>query len=249
MKAMILAAGRGTRMAPLTDHCPKPLLELAGEPLIVHHIRKLAAAGVHEIVINHAYLGHMIEAALGDGSRWGVCIIYSAETSALETGGGILQALPLLGDAPFLLINGDVWTDVDYQLLVNSAAVDGLQRRKALAHLWLVDNPEHNPGGDFVLSGERVLSSAASLPKESQPEVSQPEVSLAAPLTFSGISLIHPQLLAQQAPGAFPLAPLLRAAMNNEKVSGTYLGTDSGWVDVGTPERLQQLHDQLIQRN
>lgn len=244
MKAMILAAGRGTRMAPLTDRCPKPLLELAGEPLIGHHIRKLAAAGVHDIVINHAYLGHMIEEALGDGSRWGVQISYSAETSALETGGGILQALPLLGEAPFLLINGDVWTDVDYQLLVNSAAVDGLQRRKALAHLWLVDNPEHNPGGDFVLSGERVLSSAASLPKESQPEVSS-----TAPLTFSGISLIHPQLLAQQAPGAFPLAPLLRTAMNKDSVSGAYLGADSGWVDVGTPERLQQLHDQLIQRN
>lgn len=238
MKAMILAAGRGMRMAPLTDHCPKPLLELAGQPLIVHHIRKLAAAGIHEIVINHAYLGHMIEEALGDGSRWGVQIRYSAETSALETGGGILQALPLLSDTPFLLINGDVWTDVDYRGLVNATALDALQRQEALAHLWLVDNPEHNPDGDFVLSGERVMSSVSSTEMLSEPK-----------LTFSGISLIHPRLLAQQTSGAFPLAPLLRAAMNNEKVSGAYLGADSGWVDVGTPERLQHLHDQLIQRN
>ncbi|WP_221800822.1 N-acetylmuramate alpha-1-phosphate uridylyltransferase MurU [Oceanobacter mangrovi] len=226
MKAMILAAGRGQRMAPLTDHCPKPLLPLAGKPLIVHHIEKLAAAGITELVINHAWLGDMIEAALGDGSRWGVSIRYSAEAEALETAGGIIQALPLLGDEPFLLINGDVWTDWNYhtalQYLAALMADHGLQ-----AWLWLVENPEHNPAGDFALQQQRVLPEAGE-----------------QGLTFAGISLIKPALLAQLPAGKRPLAPVLRQAMAAGKVGGAEL--QARWVDVGTPQRLQQLEQVLI---
>jgi len=227
--------------------------------LIVHHLQKLAAAGVSEIVINHAYLGHMIEAALGDGSRWGVRIVYSAESCALETGGGILKALPLLGEQAFLLINGDVWIDDDYHSLVTSSALSALNRGDTLAHLWLVSNPSHNPTGDFMLSDGRVWSGESPSGNQngkdqSSDKQSSDKQSSDTPdkeqhrLTFSGISLIRPELVAGQKAGKFPLAPRLRAAMLQNQVSGCQLPDTCGWVDVGTPERLQQLQDRLIQR-
>lgn len=231
MKAMILAAGRGTRMAPLTDHCPKPLLPLAGKPLIQHHIEKLVAAGIDELVINHAYLGHMIEQQLGDGSALACRIRYSAESRALETAGGILQALPLLGDEPFVVINGDVWCDWDYRQLFSRAqqlqhpARD--QAPQDLGWLALVANPEHHPGGDFGLQQGRVLA--------------QPDH---CGWTFAGISVLSPQLFAGLQPGEQRLAPLLRAAMADGRIAGEVL--NASWVDVGTPQRLQQLEQQLL---
>lgn len=217
---MILAAGRGERMRPLTDHVPKPLLQVGGKPLIVWHIERLAEAGISELVINHAHLGAQIEQTLGDGSRFGVRIRYSAEGQgrALETGGGIFKALPLLGEAPFLVVNGDIWCDVDFAALT---LADGL-----LAHLLLVDNPDHNPDGDFRLdAGGRVHA-------DGEPR-----------LTFSGIGIYHPALFAGCTPGAFPLAPLLRRAMADGRVSGQR--HPGPWVDVGTPERLLMLDKQL----
>lgn len=226
MKAMILAAGRGTRMAPLTDHCPKPLLPLAGKPLIQHHIEKLVAAGITELVINHAWLGHMLEEALGDGAALGARIQWSPEAEALETGGGIAHALPLLGADPFLLVNGDVWTDWNY--------ADALQAELGtdLACLWLVDNPDHNPSGDFVLRNTRVRNPQQSAFAQSPR------------LTFSGLSVLHPALFHDCPAGAFPLAPLLRHAMDSDQVSGQQLS--GRWVDVGTPQRLTQLEQSLL---
>jgi len=214
MKAMILAAGRGERMRPLTDHCPKPLLEAGGKPLIVHHIERLAAAGFRELVINHAHLGDLIEARLGDGARWGVSIAYSHEPKALETGGGIFKALPLLGSEPFLVLNGDVWTDLDFGRL-HGLEPDGL------AYLILVDNPEHNPKGDFALSQGRISSEGAGR------------------LTFSGIGVYRPELFASCEAGAFPLAPLLRSAMAEGLVGGEHFR--GHWLDIGTPQRLLDL--------
>lgn len=224
MKAMILAAGRGTRMAPLTDHCPKPLLPLAGKPLIVHHIEKLVAAGIHDIVINHAWLGQMIEAALGDGRQWGARIQYSAEEQALETAGGIIQALPLLGAEPFLLVNGDVWTGWDYR------HAHDITLGNDLAFLWLVPNPPQHPGGDFMLQQGRVLN------PQSTPVMLHR-------YTFSGLSILHPRLFSGCTPGVLPLAPLLRNAMDQQRAGGALL--EEPWVDVGTPERLQQLEQHL----
>ncbi len=218
MKAMILAAGRGERMRPLTDHVPKPLLKVGGRCLIEYHLGALASAGIREIVINHAWLGAQIEQALGDGSHWGVEIRYSAEQEGLETGGGIFNALPLLGEQPFLVVNGDVWCNYPFhQLPVEPAA--------GLAHLVLVDSPPHHPEGDFVLQGGRVRL-------EGGPR-----------LTYSGIAVCHPALFASCTPGIFPLAPLLRSAITAEKVSGEhYRGR---WVDVGTPERLHELREEI----
>ncbi|PMR69999.1 N-acetylmuramate alpha-1-phosphate uridylyltransferase MurU [Halomonas heilongjiangensis] len=218
MKAMILAAGLGTRMRPLTDHCPKPLLPVGGKPLIVHHLERLAAAGITDVVINVSYRAEQIIAALGDGSDFGVAIAWSREEMPLETGGGVLQALPQLGEAPFLLINGDIWCDLD------PARLPRLQGD--LAHLVLVDNPDHHPAGDFHLDdGGRVHA-------EGEPR-----------LTFAGISLLAPTLLAGQAAGAFALAPLLRRAMTAGLVGGHH--HRGGWVDVGTPERLDALDRRL----
>ncbi|MBK1695341.1 mannose-1-phosphate guanylyltransferase [Chromatium weissei] len=216
---MILAAGRGERMRPLTDHTPKPLLAVAGKPLIVHHIERLAAAGFRQLVINHAHLGAQIEAALGDGAAFGVTIRYSAEApAALETGGGIFRALPLLGDAPFLVINGDIWTDFDVKTLTLAA--------DDVAQLVLVNNPPHHSAGDFRLENGRVDANGA--PR----------------LTFSGIGLYRPALFMNCQPGAFPLAPLLRTAMANQQVGGQF---HSGrWFDIGTPKRLAELN-QLLQ--
>ncbi len=215
MKAMILAAGLGTRMRPLTNHIPKPMLKVAGLPLIEHQVRRLVAAGITDIVINHAYLGEQIEDYLKDGSELNCHIQYSQEEEPLETGGGIFKALPLLGDAPFLLVNGDVWLDLDYSELLRTPL-------KGLAYLLLVENPQFNPLGDFYLSEDDVS-----------------EFGGGAAFTFSGISILHPELFSGCKAGKFPLAPLLKKAMAQKKVSGElYSGY---WLDVGTPERLQDL--------
>lgn len=222
MKAMILAAGKGERMRPLTLHTPKPLLPVAGQPLIEYHLRALAAAGFTEVVINHAWLGQQIEEHLGDGSRFGLSIRYSPEGEPLETGGGIFKALPLLGEGPFLLVNGDVWTDYDLARL--RAPLPGL------AHLVLVDNPGHHGRGDFRLQGTQVVDG------DDAPGT----------LTFSGLSVLHPALFDGCQPGAFKLAPLLRQAMAAGQVSGEhYLGR---WVDVGTQERLAEVERLIGER-
>lgn len=218
MKAMILAAGRGERMRPLTDLLPKPLLAAGGKPLIVHHIEKLKAAGVTTLVINHAWLGHKLVAALGDGSALGVSIHWSAEESALETAGGIVQALPLLGYEPFLVINGDTWLDLDYRALVSQPLGEDL------AHLWLVPNPPQHPQGDFSLQAGRVLDTPA--------------------LTFSGVGLYHPAAFAGLPCGARKLAPLLRDWMAQGRVGGSLLAGE--WRDIGTVDRLRELDEQLL---
>lgn len=214
MKAMILAAGKGERLRPLTLHTPKPLVRACGVPLIEYHIRALAEAGFGELVINHAWLGEQIEAYLGDGDRFGVRIRYSPESEPLETGGGIHHALPLLGDAPFAVINGDIWTDYDFLALKKPLT--------GLAHLVLVDNPDHHPDGDFVLAEGRVAEEGAG-----------------SRLTYSGIALLSPRLFDGCSAGAFKLAPLLRRAMAVNDVSGER--HPGRWVDVGTLERLAEV--------
>jgi N-acetyl-alpha-D-muramate 1-phosphate uridylyltransferase len=227
MKAMILAAGRGERMRPLTDHAPKALLTAGGKRLIGYHIENLVCAGIHEIIINHAHLGEQIEQALGDGGGYGVRIFYSPEgDQVLETGGGIFNALPLLGAEPFIVVNADVWTDYPFAQL--PADPEGL------AHLVLIANPPHHPHGDFVLRGGYAYDSFHSPSGRGQGE---------GRLTFSGIGVYRPELFAECKHGKFPLAPLLRAAMERHQVTGEhYRGT---WFDIGTPERLQHL-DQLL---
>lgn len=219
MKAMILAAGRGERMRPLTDHTPKPLLSVGNKRLIEYHLEALASAGFNEVVINHAHLGEQIEQVLGGGERYGVTIHYSPEGGALETGGGIFRALPLLGDEPFVVVNGDIWCDYPFARL--------REREVQAAHLVLVPNPPQHLAGDFVLLGEAVSD-------EGEGER----------LTFSGIGLYHPSLFDGCEAGAFPLAPLLRRAMAMGKVSGECF--DGQWFDIGTPERLQQLDAMLL---
>jgi MurNAc alpha-1-phosphate uridylyltransferase len=230
MKALILAAGLGERMRPLTLAKPKPLLEVAGKPLIVWHLERLAAAGVREVVINTSWLADQFVDTLGDGSRWGVQLHYAYEGPVpLETGGALLNALPWLGDDPFLAVNGDIWTDYDFRLLPQS--IDGL------AHLVLVDNPLQHPDGDFALIGDRVESDSERR------------------LTFSGIGIYRPALLdhwraiigpaagVDAAPPRFKLVPLLRDAMQEGAVSGEHF--HGRWTDVGTPQRLAEL-DQLL---
>lgn len=223
MKAMILAAGRGERMRPLTDSCPKPLLKVGGEPLIGWHLRRLHAAGIREIVINHAWLGSQIEDTLGTGEAYGVRIAYSPEgETGLETAGGIATALPLLGGEPFLVVNGDVLTDIDFQTAFSVA--EALLQQQKLAHLWLVPNPAHNPNGDFVLQNNGAVLSAS------------PE---GTALTFSGMGVYHPDLFRNTPPRqAAKLAPLLRDAMNQGLVSGEQ--HQGLWLDVGTVERLAE---------
>lgn len=224
IKAMILAAGRGERMRPLTDAHPKPLLKVAGKALIEYHLENLAAAGVREVVINTAWLGEQISAYLGEGSRWGLRLIYSHEGwPALETGGGIFRALPFLGERPFLVINGDVWTD----WRLDAPRLPENWRDDTVAHLLLVPNPLHHPQGDFGLQQAQVLTDAPQR------------------YTYSGIGFYRPALFAGCVGGAFKLAPLLFAAARAGKITGElYAGH---WSDVGTPERLQQLESQLEQ--
>jgi len=227
MRAMILAAGRGERMRPLTDSTPKPLLVAGGQPLIVWHIRALVAAGIQEIVINHAWLGDRIEAALGSGAQFGARIRYSAEAVPLETAGGIAKALPLLGSQPFLVVNGDVWCDWDFSAAAARAAeLDADQQQ---AWLLLVPNPPHHPEGDFHLQADGRVTLAAS-PR----------------LTFAGIGVYHPALFAGIAPAArMQLAPLLVQAMARDAVCGDrHAGM---WTDVGTPQRLADLDTWLRQ--
>ena len=220
MKAMILAAGKGERMRPLTLHTPKPLIQAGSKRLIEYHLEALAKAGFTDIVINHAWLGQQIEGYLGDGAQYGVRIQYSAEGEPLETGGGIFKALPLLGDEPFLVVNGDIWTDYDFASLN--------QPLNGLAHLVMVDNPAHHPsGGDFYIK-DGVLHDAAAG---------------ADNLTFSGISVLHPELFAGCSAGAFKLAPLLRDAMAKGLVTGEHM--NGRWIDVGTLERLAQVETLL----
>ena len=215
MKAMILAAGKGERLRPLTLHTPKPLIRAGGVPLIEYHLRALAAAGFTEIVINHAWLGQQIEDHLGDGSRFGVSIQYSAEGEPLETGGGIFKALPLLGDNPFVVVNGDIWTDYDFAGLCQPVV--------GLAHLVLVENPAHHTAGDFYLNGAQVLDAVPGVDT----------------LTYSGIAVLSPALFSGAQAGAFKLAPLLRNAMAAGAVTGERL--QGQWVDVGTHERLAEV--------
>lgn len=227
MKALVFAAGKGERMRPLTEHTPKPLLAVRGKPLIAWHLEKLAAIGVRDVVVNTSWLADRFAPALGDGAHWGLRLHYSHEgAEPLETGGGMLHALPLLGDEPFIAVNGDIWCGHDFAALPREPA--------GLAHLVLVDNPGHNARGDFALQGDQV---------HSQGEPS---------LTFAGIGVYRPALLAGwrkvigDTPGAdllpprFKLAPLLRAAMGAGAVTGEHF--TGAWTDVGTPERLAALN-------
>jgi len=218
-RAMILAAGRGNRLRPLTDHCPKPLVAVGKKPLIVYHLENLAQAGFREIVINLFYLGQQIEDYLGNGANWGVSIAYSHEPSLLEVGGGICQALPLLGSSPFVILNGDIWTDYPFSKLPTTL--------EGLAHLVLVDNPAHHVNGDFALQANGQLT------RQRQ-----------GTLTYSGISLLDPELFAGFSKGnAFRLAPLFDQAILHQQLYGEHY--QGAWTDVGTMERLQSLENAL----
>lgn len=219
MRAMILAAGRGARMRPLTDTTPKPLLPVGGKPLIVWHIERLVASGITQIIINHAWLGAQIEDALGDGQQFGARLSYSPESTALETAGGIARALWFFQNKPFLVINGDIWCD--WSPYSVQSTIQAMAQRNALAWLLLVNNPAHNPGGDFNLTGQ--------------------------PLTFAGIGLYDPGLFAaipHDQPAA--LAPLLHSAIAKNQVIGTHHRGE--WIDVGTPERLKLLEQHLAMK-
>ncbi|MBL0074817.1 MAG: nucleotidyltransferase family protein [Rhodocyclaceae bacterium] len=223
MKAMILAAGRGERMRPLTDTCPKPLLAVGGKPLIVWHLERLAAAGFVDVIINHAHLGALIEKALGNGQRWRLNIQYSPEPEgALETAGGIAQALPLLGDAPFLVINGDIFCDWNPALAVHALSAE------KLAHLVMVPNPPQHPKGDFYLNEGCIKAPVGAGDTPSY--------------TFSGIGIYRPEMFANILHGSrAKLAPLLVAAMATNKISGElHSGT---WLDIGTPDRLTAVNE------
>lgn len=218
MRAMILAAGRGERLRPLTDEVPKPLIEVGGTPLIEHHLLSLANAGFREIVVNLSHLGDQIEARLGDGRRFGLDIAYSREPKgALETGGGIVQALEHLGTSPFAVINGDIYTDYVYARL-RAVKCD-------FAHLVLVPNPDHNPRGDFALEGARIRNQGQETG------------------TFSGIAVYHPRLFIGCEPGRYSVVPILRAAVDDRIVTGEW--HRGLWSDVGTTERLEAIRKVL----
>lgn len=227
MRAMILAAGLGKRMRPLTEHVPKPLLQVEGKYLIEHHLQRLADAGIQDVVINTHWLAQQIPAALGNGEKWGLRIHYSHEHDLLETAGGIVQALPILcaDDDSFLLINGDIYSDFDLSDWLASAP--SLSEAKA-AYLALVDNPEHNPTGDFYLSDEGLLSLTG------EPESCK---------TYAGIALFHKGFFSGLELGPSLLGPQLKAAIGENKVIGSVLS--DFWLDVGTPERLAELRTHL----
>lgn len=227
--AMILAAGRGERMRPLTDTTPKPLLEVAGKSLLQWHLDKLVAAGIKRVVINLHWLGEKIEQALGDGHQFGVELVYSKENPVLETAGGIANALPLLDLADndaFLVVNGDVWSDIDYALLCQQA--NSLLEDDDKACLVMVDNPEHHPEGDFILHDGRLVQNTDALNSR---------------LTYSGMGVYKPPLFTGLAIEPAPLGPILRQAICDEQLAA--LHHQGRWSDVGTPERLQQLDKQL----
>jgi len=222
MKAMILAAGLGTRMRPLTDHTPKPLLPVGGRPLLSWHIERLVAAGIRELVVNTAHLGEQIADYCGDGGAWGASITLSPESEPLETAGGIVRALPLLGEEPFLVVNGDVWTDYPFaELLTRPVRAGG-------AHLVLVDNPVQHPMGDFQLAADG--------------EVRERDAQ-AVGLTFSGVALYDPGFFAGVPDGKAPLRPLLDSAIVAGRLRGEHYG--GLWEDIGTPERLAALDARL----
>jgi MurNAc alpha-1-phosphate uridylyltransferase len=218
MRAIILAAGRGERMRPLTNTRPKPLLEVNGKPLIQYHVENLARAGINEIVINHGIFGDQIENYLGDGGRFQAIIQYSAEgNNPLETGGGIYQALSLLGNEPFLAINADIWTDFPFQNLPAQPT--------GLAHLVLAENPEHNPDGDFAICDGHLENTGSRK------------------YTYSGIGIYRKELFDEMSGGIFPLTPLIRKAADKHQVTGEIY--DGVWLDIGTPERLARLREQV----
>ncbi len=222
MHALILAAGRGERLRPLTDSTPKPLLQAGKFRLIEYHLYALAAAGIVNIVINHAHLGQQIVSTLGNGAAYGVRLTYSAEPEgALETAGGIANALHLLNCEPFTVVNGDIWCDYPFERLPSEIS--------GLAHIVLVDNPAHNPDGDFTLHGDCVNERVTVMPGTA--------------LTFSGIGVYRPALFKDLEPGRIPLAPVLRKAMLNKQVTGEHY--QGRWVDVGTPQRLAELDHEL----
>lgn len=234
MRAMILAAGRGERMRPLTDHTPKPLLKAGGKPLIVWHIERLVQAGITQVVINHAWLGQQIQEQLQDGRQFGAHIVYSAEQQALETAGGIIQAMPLLGNEPFLVINGDIWCDWNPSHAVPIA--QRLVQQQKMAWLLLTDNPPHHDAGDFVLGNDNLVADKA------EPHPDQPPA-----LTFTGIGIYQAALFRTLDRGRpAPLAPLLRHAMLQKAVIGTHY--NGSWIDVGTPQRLASLDLALQQQ-
>lgn len=230
MKAMILAAGLGNRMRPLTDHLPKPLLPVDGKPLIEFHLENIARAGITEVIINLAYLGEKIRAHLRDGSRFGLDIQYSDEPEPLETGGAILHALPTLGDEPFLLVNGDVWCDLEFAQFIQSSQI--LTTKNLQGHLLLVPNPEFHPLGDFALDESGLIIEDVEKQRPNR-------------FTFGGISLLNPQLIAQYPDRRqkFPLVEVLRLAISNQQLAGQVFR--GHWSDVGTPERLHELQEHL----
>jgi len=245
MRAMILAAGKGERMRPLTLARPKPLLDVGGKALIEHHLRALAHSGFHEVVVNLSWLGEQIPAALGDGSRFGLSISYSEEgPEPLETGGGIFRALPLLcpmGVEPFLVLNGDVWMEYPYARLREqySSGLPG----KDQAHLVLVPNPDHNPKGDFAFDAGRMVEPAPGMTPDT---AAGSKIGALPRYTFSGLGVYHPSLFNGCSDGIFKLAPLLRSAAVAGRVSAEIFSGD--WLDIGTPERLAGLNARLAER-
>ncbi len=229
MKAMILAAGRGNRMHPLTDHLPKPLLKINDKSLIEYHIENLVAAGINDLIINHAWLGHKIEEQLGNGSRYGASIYYSKEEQALETAGGIQKVLPLFDDQPFIVINGDIFTDYPIsQLMTSSRYLSPFSEDDSiLAHLILVNNPPHNHEGDFYCDGQRVYHKYDN------------DKNTLQKYTFSGMACYHPDFFYDLKAGKQALAPLFHDTMEKQQVSGeVYSGH---WCDIGTPQRLKEI--------
>ena len=227
MRAMILAAGLGERMQPLTADIPKPLLEVGGKSLIVHQVERLVAGGVTGVVVNHFYLGEKIQEALGNGSKFGIEILYSKEAIRLETGGGIIKSLPKLEDESFIVVNADIWADFDFSKLQT------LQPRERLAHLVLVENSDHNPRGDFYIDEkEKVHEEKKASDKR---------------LTFSGISVLHKKLFEGYSIQPISLVPLLQEAMANNLVTGEI--HNGLWFDVGTPERLEEVNALVTKDN
>ena len=235
MKAMILAAGRGERMMPLTENTPKPMLLIDDKPLIQYTVEALVKAGITELVINLAYLGEQIETYIGNGDWLGASVRYSYETNALETGGGIMNALPLLGEQPFIIVNSDVWTDYPFQRLTALT-------NYGLAHLVMVDNPKQNTHGDFLLTTNKTETLSFVLQQPHDPHKNQQDESL-MPLTYSGIAIIDPKLFSDCKSTDFRLREPLIQHMKFLQITGEYYSGD--WLDIGTPERLSDLRKSI----